>query len=219
MKSNWIVTAVLAASLTLTGCSSAAATQAPVAGTEAAQPSAVGSTQAPETRSAATQATVTSAAWVADGVISDGEYPHQTSIVGVDIYWRNDAEYLYLAASTKTTAWIAVGLEPDDRMMGANIIIGAVVDGKAVIDDQYGTAPTAHDADTTLGGKNDIVKSAASLADNIMLWEVQIPLDSGDQYDKTLTAGQSVHVIVATGSSSSFSSPHSSRGSGQIKLD
>ncbi len=219
MKANWIITAVVAASLALAGCSTASATQAPAAGAEAAQPSAAESTQAPETRSAAPQADSTSTAWAADGVISDGEYPHQTSIVGVDIYWRNDAEYLYLAASTKTTAWIAIGLEPDDRMMGANIIIGAVVDGKAVIDDQYGTAQTAHDADANLGGKNDIVKSAASLADNIMLWEVQIPLDSGDQYDKPLSAGQSVHVIVATGSSSSFSSPHSSRGSGQIKLD
>ena len=155
--------------------------------------------------------------WQPDGIISDNEYPKQTTINGVDVFWRTDDTYLYLAARTRTIGWIAVGLAPDNRMMGANMIIGAIVDGKAVLEDHYGTGPTGHSADTGLGGTNDIAAFGGSQENGVTLWEAQIPLDSGDQYDKPLELRQTVAVIVATGLAVTFIDPL--RAAGQITLD
>lgn len=174
------------------------------------------------TEEPATEAPTESAAeWEADGVIAEGEYAHEATIGEVRLWWRNDAEYLYLAMEASTTGWISVGLDPENRMQGANFIFGAVTDGEAQIWDAYGTAPTGntHPADEDLGGTDDIVAYAGVEEDGVTRFEVQIPLDSGDEYDKPLEAGGTHAVIVAVGSSDSFAAPHVSRAAGSITLD
>lgn len=41
--------------------------------------------------------TAQTAAGQADGVIGAGEYPRQANFGSVTVYWRNDAQYLYVA--------------------------------------------------------------------------------------------------------------------------
>lgn len=168
----------------------------------------------------ATQETLTPAAlWNADGVIGADEYSDTTTIGPVTLWWRHDGTYLYLAAEARTRGWLAVGLDPEDRMKGANHIIAAH-DGEARIADAYGTAPTGanHPADTTLGGTDDIVAYAVVEQDGVTRFEVQIPLDSGDAYDKPLQPGKTYPVIVAIGASDAFTAPHTFRGAGTIAL-
>jgi len=208
---------LLAAGILLAGCSAAPFT-APAGAVNSQNPTQP-ATEVAHAVPVATQTSLAMAEWSADGSISPDEYAHQTVIDGVSLSWRTDSTYLYLAASARTTAWVAVGFEPEDGMQGANLILGAILDGRLVIDDQYGVDRSSHESDATLGGSDDIAASAGTLADGVTTWEAQIPLDSGDQYDKPLAAGQLVQVIVATGTSTSFGSPHSSRASGQIQLD
>ncbi len=161
------------------------------------------------------------AGWQADGAISDGEYEHEATVSEVRLWWRNDDEFLYLAMEAPTTGWIAVGLAPENRMQGANFIFGAVADGEAQVWDAYGTAPTgnAHPADEELGGTNDVVDYAGVEEDGVTRFEVQIPLDSGDEFDKALEAGQTYPVIAAVGPSDAFDALHTSRAGGSITLD
>jgi len=160
-------------------------------------------------------------AWKADGVISDGEYAHETTIGDVHLWWRNDAQYLYVAFEAKTNGWVAVGLDPETRMKGANFIIGMVSGGQAKAVDAYGTAEmgASHPPDEDLGGRNDIVASAGVQEGGVTRFEVQIPLDSGDKYDKPLKPGGTYKVIVAMSGSAQFNAPHMSRSTGQITLD
>jgi hypothetical protein len=159
--------------------------------------------------------------WQANGAISDGEYAHTTTIGDVALWWYNDAEFLYLAMEAPTTGWVAVGLDPEDRMQGANYLFGAVVAGEAMIWDAYGTAPAgnAHPPDEELGGTNDIVAYAGVEEAGVTRFEVQIPLDSGDEFDKPLEAGNTYPVIAAMGASDSFDTHHLSRGAGSLTLD
>lgn len=218
---RFALTALLLAALLLGGCANRSASATDVPATAAPTAADTTTAQAAETAAETEETTALPqlVTWQPDGIISDNEYPKQTTINGVDVFWRTDDTYLYLAARTRTIGWIAVGLAPDNRMMGANMIIGAIVDGKAVLEDHYGTGPTGHSADTGLGGTNDIAAFGGSQENGVTLWEAQIPLDSGDQYDKPLELRQTVAVIVATGASSNFSSIHSSRAAGQITLD
>lgn len=157
--------------------------------------------------------------WSADGVIGAEEYSDTTTIGAVTLWWRHDGQYLYLAAQARTRGWLAVGLDPEDRMKGASYIIAAH-DGGARIADAFGTAPTGaqHPADTTLGGTDDIVAYAVVEEDGITRFEAQIPLDSGDPYDKSLQPGQTYPVIVAMGTADAFTASHSFRGAGSITL-
>ena len=159
--------------------------------------------------------------WSADGVISENEYAQSTAIGPVSIHWGNDGTFLYIAAEAETTGWIAVGLHPETRMQGANFLIGSVVDGKGEMWDAYGTAPVGatHPPDLDLGGSDDIVAHAVVEESGVTRFEAQIPLDSGDKYDRPLSPGQAVPIIAATGSGDDYNSRHAFRGAGEITLD
>lgn len=185
------------------------------------------STQPPpaETTRAATPTRSVSASpsttiWQADGKVSDGEYAHQTTVGAVTVWWSNDAQYLYLAMEAPTTGWVSVGLDPENRMRGANFVFGAVVDGQAQIWDAYGVGPTGpHPPDVDLGGTNDIVAYEGVEENGVTRFEAQIPLDSGDRYDRPLQRGQRYKIITAVGSADDFDARHSSRATGEITLD
>ena len=196
----------------------AEATPEPEATKEVAPTEVSETAAAPE---ASAVAEVPMATWQADGAISEGEYAHETAIGDVNVWWYNDAEFLFLAMEASTTGWVAVGIDPVNRMQGADFIFGAVVDGEAMIWDAFGTAPVgnAHPPDEELGGTNDIVAYAGVEDGGVTRFEVQIPLDSGDEFDKPLEPGRTYAVIVAVGTSDSFDARHSSRATGSITLD
>jgi hypothetical protein len=209
-KLTVVVEALLALSLILSGCVGVRQ-PVPLPATVPAETSPAGSTAAPASAAAT---------WQTDGVISQGEYAHDATIGSVHLWWRNDAQSLYLAFEAKTTGWVAVGLDPESRMKGANIIIGSVANGQAKVVDAYGTAETgAHPADVDLGGKNDILAFAGKQEAGTTRFEVQIPLNSGDKYDKALQPGKTYKVIAALSDSADNNAYHSSRNTGEITLD
>ena len=166
-------------------------------------------------------ATEAQPSWVADGMVTDGEYAHEGEFGEVRVWWRNDDEFLYLAMEAETQGWLAVGLDPEDRMKGANFVFGAISDGEVLLWDAYGTAPTGatHPPDEDLGGTNDIVAYAGREENGKTTLEAQIPLDSGDEFDKPLQPGQSYSIIVATGTSDDYDAPMAMRTGGRITLD
>lgn len=100
-----------------------------------------------KTTSAATQATDPTAVapsgssvWQADGVINAGEYAHKTTFGPLTVYWSNDDKYLYLAIEARSKGWLAIGLDYDRDMAGANYLIGTIINGKAVAEDSFGNS-------------------------------------------------------------------------------
>lgn len=195
--------------------------QATAGATSGAKTTAVATSNAKATAAPTAVATTGSSVWQADGVINAGEYAHKSTFGPLIVYWSNDDTYLYLAMEARTKGWLSVGLDYDHGMAGANYLIGAIINGKVVVEDNYGTLQgrNSHNSDTDLGGTNDIIASGGSYTGSVTRLEVQIPLDSGDQYDKPLTRGQTVQVILGVGSSNDLTSMHTFASYGQIKLD
>ena len=155
-----------------------------------------------------------------DGVIAEGEYPHETNAAGFRVYWRNDAARLYVGLVSPGTGYVAIGFDPDVRMEGANFILGAVSGGRTLVRDDYGTGPMTHEADTVVGGQDHVLEAAGRETDGGTVFEFVIPLDSRDSADKRLVPGHSYTILVAyQRTSDSFSAKHSRRGSGEIRLD
>lgn len=155
-----------------------------------------------------------------DGVISDGEYPHSVEIAGVKVYWVNDGRVLCIGLVSPGTGYVAIGFDPVERMLGANFVLGSVAEGVLTIRDDYGNAAAGHDADTTLGGVDNVLSAAGHQWADQTVVEFVIPLNSGDSTDKQLRPGGAYPVLVSYNAlSDDFSVRHSRRGTGRITLD
>jgi hypothetical protein len=212
------------------GCTTASPTSSapeavPTATTGTTETPTVGATATTASTSAsdpptATPTTALGPAWQADGVIGADEYARTTQAARVTFHWTNDDQFLYAAVSAETEGWVSVGLDPENRMQGANFIFGYVQGGETSIADMYGTEPTAmHPPDEELGGTNDIVAFGGREEGGTTTIEFQIPLDSGDANDKPLSPGSTYSVILARGTADEFLVYHAARGVSEITLD
>ena len=165
-------------------------------------------------------ATLPSSVPIVDGIIHTGEYAHAMEAGGFRVYWTNDAVILRMGLFSPGSGYVAIGLDPDRRMQGANFIIGTVRNGQVEIRDDYGTGSLSHSSDIENGGTNDILAAAGREFNGQTTIEFIIPLDSGDRFDKPLEPGGTYKILVAFhNTSDSFSTRHSQRGSGEIRLD
>jgi len=157
---------------------------------------------------------------IVDGIIHTGEYAHAMEAGGFHVYWSNDALVLRIGLFSPGTGYVSIGLDPEQRMKGANYIIGTVRNGQTEIRDDYGVGPLTHAADVEIGGTDDILAAAGRELNGQTTLEFVIALDSGDPFDKPLLPGATYDVLVAFHNTSDrFSERHSQRGSGQIRLD
>jgi hypothetical protein len=157
--------------------------------------------------------------WKADGVVGMNEYsrsmllqsPARQGYSGGDmeISWRNDQEYLYLALNASTEGWLAIGFEPLEWMKNADIIISCVQSGKAVARDEYCTGNYGpHLEDTMLGGTDDIKEFAGRNGAGRTVIELKRKLNTGDKFDKAFTPGQAISIIWALSNNPDLSFKH-----------
>jgi len=157
---------------------------------------------------------------IVDGTIHTGEYAHAMEAGGFRVYWTNDAIVLRMGLLSPGTGYLAIGLDPERRMHGANFILGAVRNGHTEVRDDYGTGSLSHSADVDNGGSSDILAYAGRELNGQTTIEFIIPLDSGDAFDKPLEPGKTYEILVAFhNTDDSFSARHSQRGSGELRLD
>jgi hypothetical protein len=122
--------------------------------------------------------------------------------------YQVDGKNLVATVSCQTKGWVAVGFGPKNVMQDANFIIGTVINGKAVVTDEFGDGMFSHRPDTALGGKNDIIAGDCKQANGVTTLSFTIPLDSGDPKDVALVPGQKVKVIFSTGETNDTGKKH-----------
>lgn len=161
---------------------------------------------------------------VADGEAEEedsAEVPFKSAAhEGHELRWRVVGENLEVSISYATTGWVAVGFDPTRMMRDANIIIGYVADGEAVITDQYGNSTITHRPDEDLGGTYDLTNTSGTEEDGVTTLSFVMPLDSGDEYDRPLEPGETYTVILAHGADGvdDVETYHQGRGSMEITL-
>ncbi len=171
--------------------------------------------------------------WNPDGIVGDNEYSRSMVLSGparqgysggeMEIFWKNDAEHLYMALKGKTDGWLSIGFEPTEWMKDADAIMGwADGDGgKAAIRDEYITGNYGpHVNDTDLGGTNDIQSFGASREGGYTVIEFKRKLDTGDKFDKAFVPGQEVSIIWAMADKSDHDLKHNvAFGEGILSLE
>jgi hypothetical protein len=134
------------------------------------------------------------------------------TLEGFTVQWlvEDSTGSLRVRMTAPTTGWVAVGFDPVSFMQEANLILGFVEGGTPQVRDDFGTGLTTHDADTTLGGTDDVELIGGSETSGETQLEFRIPLDSGDEYDKAVADGTTYAVIFAHGADGAddFTSQH-----------
>ena len=131
---------------------------------------------------------------------------------GFTLRWATVAgDNLAVELNGPTTGWVAVGFDPTQQMLNANIIIGYVASGTPVIRDDWGWQATSHRDDTLLEGTSDVITDGGFEAGGSTEIHFTIPLNSGDAFDKVLIPGNTYTVIMARSADGGddFSAPHS----------
>jgi hypothetical protein len=157
--------------------------------------------------------------WKADGIVGESEYSRSMVLQGparqgysggeMEISWKNDQEYLYLALNGSTDGWLAIGFEPLEWMKNADIILASVQGSKATVLDEYCTGNYGpHIEDTMLGGTNDITEFGGSKGSGRTIIELKRKLDTGDKFDKAFSPGQAISIIWALSKNSDISLKH-----------
>jgi hypothetical protein len=169
--------------------------------------------------------------WKPDGFVQPNEYArsillHAAASSGysggtLEISWKNDAEYLYMALNGSTKGWISLGFEPTEWMKDADIIMGAVDKGEAEIEDVFSTGNYGpHQKDTTLGGTYDILAFGGRESGGYTVIEFKRRMNTTDKFDKAFVPGQKVPIIWAMADTTSDEVKHNvAKGEGTLTLE
>jgi hypothetical protein len=137
------------------------------------------------------------------------ETPYTTVKTGKFTFaYKVDGADLHAQVAYPTKGWVAVGFNPTSMMKGANVIMGALANGKTISSDEFGVSDVGHKPDTAIGGKNNILAADCTQANGTTTFSFTIPLDSGDPKDVKLVAGAKIKVILAAGPSANFKEHH-----------
>jgi hypothetical protein len=137
------------------------------------------------------------------------DYDHKLEVKNMQFYWTIEGDKIHVKLSAKTTGWVAIGFDPEKAMGGANIIIGAVKNGKFKIVDHYGDKSRGHSNDKKLGGKNDVSNPSGSEENGVTTISFTLPLDTGDKFDKPINPTVASKIMLAHGSGrDSFKARH-----------
>jgi len=154
-----------------------------------------------------------------DGVITEGEYGNNTTFDGglFELNWRiANNTTLYAAIRARTTGWVSLGIDPEFRMQGADMLFGGFDGATAYAEDAYSTGPTGpHPRDADIGGTFDLLAYNATEEDGWTTFELKRNLTTLDTaYDKPIPENGSVTIMWAVGPSDDWNAEHLRRGAG-----
>lgn len=146
-------------------------------------------------------------------VAGAGEYEHSLTAENMTVQWRVDQTMIHLKLTAPTEGWVAIGFDPEDAMRGADIIMGAVKNGKVKIVDHYADKKRGHTPDDKLGGKEDVINPQGSEVDGTTSIWFSLPLGSDEKWDKTIDVNRMYPIMLAYGAGpDSFRRGHAWRG-------
>jgi hypothetical protein len=128
-----------------------------------------------------------------------------------------DGKNVVIELKAKAKGWVALGLDPERGMKGADFVIGYVAGGKASARDDFGVSPFAHASDESQGGSNDILSFKGTEADGVTTLSLVLSAASKDSRDRPWSKGKHI-IILAAADGDDFNSKHSMKATFDIEI-
>jgi hypothetical protein len=151
------------------------------------------------------------AAVLLPGAIFASDYAHRVEAGEVTVAWTLEGDQIHMELSAETEGWVSIGIDPEDAMSGADIIIGAVKNDKVRIEDHYADRKRGHSPDEKLGGENHVINPEGEEKDGVTTISFTRSVEAAEQWDKPVNTGGKTRVMVAYGSRDSLGLSHQYR--------
>ncbi|MCF7941841.1 MAG: DOMON domain-containing protein [Spirochaetia bacterium] len=142
-------------------------------------------------------------------------------VIGMRLEWAVEGEEMLFSLYAPTTGWASIGIDPQQKMKGAQFVIGYVDEqGVPFIRDDYGTSAFGHKSDESLGGTNDLRIISGKEENGMLKLVFALPLESSDDKDVPLTLNAAHTIIFAYGADArdDFTSKHVKVGKAVVRF-
>lgn len=136
----------------------------------------------------------------------DPGYDYGLTVEKMQFHWRLDKDELRVKLRAPVAAWLSAGFNPSKGMKDANLIIGYLENGKAVITDQHGTDPKKHMKDIDLGGEDNVREPSGSRTAGETVISFTLPVRPSDELDRPILPD--AVVLLAYGKSDEAAQQH-----------
>lgn len=137
------------------------------------------------------------------------DYQHTLKVKNMTFSWAIEGDQIHVQLAAQTTGWVGIGFDPENAMEGANIIIGAVKNGKFKVEDHYGDRKRGHTSDKKLGGTDNVLNASGSEDGGVTTISFTLPLKAEEKYDKEIKPEGMSRIMLAYGAGKdSFKTRH-----------
>ena len=145
------------------------------------------------------------------GAIPASDYAHRVEAGEVTVAWTLEGDQIHMELSAETGGWVSIGIDPEDAMGGADIIIGAVKNSKVRIEDHFADRKRGHSPDEKLGGENHVMNPAGIEENGVTTISFTRSVAAAEKWDKPVNTSGKTRVMVAYGSRDSLGLSHQYR--------
>jgi hypothetical protein len=143
--------------------------------------------------------------------IPASDYAYRVKAGEVTVAWTLEGDQIHMELSAETEGWVSIGIDPEDAMGGADIIIGAVKNGKVRIEDHFADRKRGHSPDEKLGGENHVMNPAGIEENGVTMISFTRSVAAAEKWDKPVNTSGKTRVMVAYGSRDSLGLSHQYR--------
>ncbi len=133
-----------------------------------------------------------------------GLQAQQKTVSGIDFECKIQETEVLITVKAPTTGWVGVGFNSQNSIVGSDLRLFHIIDGKSEATDLYVKAAGDPRKDNTLGGTYDMTILKAQETKKSTLIQFSIPLDSNDPYDFKHEPGKAFWLILAYSVSDDF---------------
>jgi uncharacterized membrane protein len=112
--------------------------------------------------------------------------------------WKVNGPLVDMRLSYPTTSWIAVGFNKQPVMDGADIVIGYVKAGEAMVEEDHAEGHS-HSPEQKNGGKQTLTNVTGKVENGTTTLTWTMPLNTGNPHDIVLKPGERIGLILAHG--------------------
>ncbi len=115
---------------------------------------------------------------------------------GITLTWTHEGDALRCRVQAPTTGWVGVGFNEADGLSGTHLVMGAVVDGEAVVSDRTIVAPGDHRPVEAVGGASALSEVSGTERDGTTEIAFALPAATSDAWSHDLREGTTVHLLL-----------------------
>lgn len=116
---------------------------------------------------------------------------------GITFSWAHIGGELRCHVQAPTTGWVAIGFNEVAELTGTRLVMGAFINGEAIVSDRTVVAPGDHRQIEDVGGVSDLSQPSGTERDGTTEISFTLPAATAHEWSHDLRQGTTVYLLLA----------------------